>query len=352
MNEPCATVNIYNTLRRVLRAHAALLVIVIMYVGACVVLTRIYKVETHLIYQSYEWFICITVYYLIIYPIHVMVVLHPDRPLTYVWDHVRHITVERLVSFVLVVAFVSTHVAAFMYVKPLIPVLHPFAWDATFARWDIALHGTDAWRLVHPYLSHPLITRVLVKAYITYFFVVFPIVPWQAARRNDSIVRMQFLLTFVLCWVLLGTVAATIFSSAGPCFYHHIVPGSDKYAELMVYLQSPATPASVIVQSQKNLWYFYENHEYGRLFAISAMPSMHVALTFLLVLVSRRRITRVLSIIFTIIVALGCIHFAWHYAVDVYAGIIGAWLIWWIVGLCLRGRLPFSGWRTQDAIRG
>jgi len=35
----------------------------------------------------------------------------------------------------------------------------------------------------------------------------------------------------------------------------------------------------------------------------------------------------------------------------VYAGIIGAWLIWWIVGLCLRGRLPFSGWRTQDAAR-
>lgn len=350
MKEVYAIANIGNVLRQVLRAHASLLVIVSMYVGVCVVLTRIYKVETHLIYQIYEWFICITVYYVIIYPIHVMIILHPDRPLTYVWNHVRHVSAERLVSFILVVTVISAQVAAFMYVKPLIPVLHPFAWDATFARWDMALHGTDPWRLIHSYLAHPLITRVLVKAYILYFFVVFPAVPWQAAKRNDSIVRMQFLLTFVLCWVLLGTVAAIIFSSAGPCFYHHIVPGPDKYAELMAYLQSPAT--SVLMKSQKNLWSFYENHEYGRLFAISAMPSMHVALTFLLVLVARSRITRLLSITFTILVSLACVHFAFHYAIDVYAGIIGAWLIWWIVGLCLRGQLPFSRWRTREVLRG
>jgi hypothetical protein len=180
------------------------------------------------------------------------------------------------------------------------------------------------------------------------FFVVFPAIPCQAAKRNDSIVRIQFLLTFVLCWVLLGTVAATIFSSAGPCFYHHIFPDSDKYAELMAYLHFSATPVDVIVQSQKDLWNYYKNHEYGHLFAISAMPSMHVALMFLLVLVAHRRIARVLSIIFTIVVALACIHLAWHYAIDIYAKIISAWLIWWIVGLCLRDRLLFSRWRTKN----
>jgi hypothetical protein len=341
MNEFCAKASVGKVVRQVLHAHALLLVIVGIYVSACVVLMRIYKVETHLIYQSYEWFLCITVYYLILYPIYVMVVLHPNRPLSYVLNRACHLSMERLISFILVVSVISTQVAVFMYVKPLIPVLHPFAWDATFARLDAALHGTDPWKLVHPYLAHPLIMHVLVRAYVIYFFVIFPAVPWQAAERIDSIVRMQFLLTFVLCWVLLGTVAATIFSSAGPCFYHHIVPGSERYVELMTYLQSPATPAGVIVQSQKDLWHYYENHEYGHLFAISAMPSMHIALTFLLVLVARRRITRVLSIIFTIIVSLACIHLAWHYAIDIYAGIIGAWLIWWIVGLCLRRRMPF-----------
>jgi hypothetical protein len=350
MNEVCIKPNIYNAITRVIRAHAALLLIVGIYVGVCVVLTRIYEVQTHLLYEIYKWFTLITVYYVILYPICVLVVLHPDRPLSYVWNRVRRVSTERFISFVLVVAVISAQIVAFMYVKPLIPVLHPYAWDATFARWDAVLHGTDAWRLVHPYLSHPLIARVLAKAYVLYFFVVFPAVPWQAARRIDSTLRMQFLLTFVLCWVLLGTVAATIFSSAGPCFYHHIVPGSDRYAELMAYLQSPATPAGVIVKSQNNLWYFYENHEYGHLFAISAMPSMHVALTFLLVLVAPGRITRALAIMFTIVVSLACVEFAWHYAIDVYAGIIGAWLIWWIVGLCLRRRLPFSRRCTKSAL--
>ena len=238
-----------------------------------------------------------------------------------------------------------------MYVKPLIPVIHPFEWDETFARWDVVLHGTDAWRLVHPYLAPTIVTQILVTAYVFYFLIVFACFSWQAASLN-SVVRMQFLLTFILCWILLGSVAAIIFSSAGPCFYHNLVPGPDIYSELMAYLRSPATPASVIVESQKNLWYFYENREFGHLFAISAMPSMHVALTFLLVLMARRRITRVLSITFMIIIALGCIHLAWHYAVDVYAGIIGTWLIWWIVGLCLRRHLPFSRWHTQETLRG
>ena len=231
---------------------------------------------------------------------------------------------------------------AFKYVKPLIPLMHPFAWDAQFAHWDTVLHGADPWRLIHPYLAHPIVTWILANTYVSYFYVVFAVVSWQAARRNDSIVRMQFLLTFLLCWVLLGIVAATIFSSAGPCFYRYVVHGSDIYSDLMTYLQSPTTPASTIILTQKHLWYFYENHEYDHLFSISAMPSMHVALTFLLVLVSRRHITRILSVIYTILVAFGCIHFAWHYAIDVYAGIIGAWLIWWIVGLCLHRRLPFK----------
>jgi len=351
MNEVRATANIDDVLRRVLRAHAPLLVIASMYVGACVLLTRIYKVETHLIYHSWKYFIAITVLYFPTYGIYCIVFLRPHRPLSYIWNRVRCVSVERLASFFLVVAIVAVHMVAFRYIKPLIPVVHPFAWDAQFARWDTILHGTDPWRLVHPYLAPPIVMRILVTAYVFYFYAIFTGVSWQAARHNDSKVRMQFLLTFLLCWMLLGTVAATIFSSAGPCFYHHIVPGPDPYAELMAYLQSPATPASVTVQTQKNLWYIYENHEYGHLFSISAMPSMHIALTFLLVLVARSRITRVLSIIFTIVVALGCIHLAWHYAVDVYAGIIGTWLIWWIVGLLLRRRLPFSGWRTQDAAR-
>lgn len=350
MNEVRATADIDDVLRRVLRVHAPLLVIVSMYVGACVVLTQIYEIETNLIYGSFEQFAFITVFYIIIYLIYVLIVLHPHRPVSYLLNQLRNTSTERYVSFFLVIAAISVHITAFKYIKSMIPLINPFSWDSTFARWDAALHGTDAWKIIHPYLSHPIITIILVGAYTLYFFVVLPVVPWYAAKNNSKN-RMQFLLTFALCWVILGSVMAIIFSSAGPCFYNNVIPGSERYAELMSYLHSPTTPASIITDSHINLWNLYTNREYGYHFAISAMPSMHIALTFLLVLVSRRRITRILSIIFTILVALGCVHFAWHYAIDVYVGIIGAWLIWWIVGLCLRRQLPFSRWRTQNAPR-
>jgi hypothetical protein len=340
-----------NIIRRVLLTHAPLLIISSMYSGVYVLLTRRYKVETHLVYHSCKFFLAIIALYFSTYSIFCVIKFRPSRPLSYLWDRVRNVGAERQASFVLVVAIIAVYMVEFMYVKSLIPVMHPFEWDETFARWDAFLHGTDPWRLVQPYLAPTIVTEILVITYVFYFLIIFTCFSWQAASQN-SIVRMQFLLTFILCWILLGTVMATKFSSAGPCFYHHIIPGSDPYSELMAYLESPSTPASITIQTQKWLWYYYENHEYGHLFAISAMPSMHVAVTFLLVLAARNRITRVLSVIFTIAISLACIHLAWHYAIDVYAGIIGTWLIWWIVGLCLRGQLPFFRCRIKDELQG
>jgi len=347
MNEVCATANIYSALRRALRSHSSLLVIVSMYVGVCFTLTRIYGIGTNFIVSSLGQFFFITIFYAIIYLIYVLLYLHPERPITHINFKFRHLSLERIFSFLLAVVAVSVLMASFTYAKSMIPLINPFSWDATFARWDSALHGCDAWKIVHPFLSVPMITRLLVVVYSAYFIIVLPIVPWYAAKANSKR-RMQFLLTFVLCWILLGTVAAIIFSSAGPCFYENIT-GSDRYAELMAYLND--APAKFLTNSQRSLWYRYENRESNYLFAISAMPSMHVALTFLLVLVSQSRLTRALSSIFTVLVALGCVHFGWHYAIDIYAGIIGTLLIWWIVGLCLHGRLPFSRCLTQRELR-
>ena len=166
MNKVCAIAKIDNILRRVLRAHAPLLVIASIYVGACVLLTRIYKVETHLIYHSCKWFIAITGLYFQtcgVYFIVCIVVLRPHRPLSYIWNRVRCVSAERRASFVLVVAIVAVHMIAFMYVKPLIPVMHPFEWDAQFARWDTALHGTDPWRVIHPYLFPKSLVRQIPR---------------------------------------------------------------------------------------------------------------------------------------------------------------------------------------------
>jgi hypothetical protein len=30
------------------------------------------------------------------------------------------------------------------------------------------------------------------------------------------------------------------------------------------------------------------------------------------------------------------VHLGWHYAIDGYAGILGAWLLWWLCGRLVR----------------
>jgi hypothetical protein len=46
--------------------------------------------------------------------------------------------------------------------------------------------------------------------------------------------------------------------------------------------------------------------------------------------------------LFAMIILVGSVHLAWHYAVDGYAGIIGACLIWALVGAVLRRQSVFA----------
>ena len=72
-------------------------------------------------------------------------------------------------------------------------------------------------------LGHPPITRAIDFAYVPVLLVVLiSLVVWQG-WTSDRQLRQQFLLTFVLAWIALGTVLATILSSAGPCYYGMVV---------------------------------------------------------------------------------------------------------------------------------
>jgi hypothetical protein len=48
--------------------------------------------------------------------------------------------------------------------------------------------------------------------------------------------RRQFLIAFILCWALIGNLAATLMASVGPCFYDFFY-GEGPYAGLMTYLR-------------------------------------------------------------------------------------------------------------------
>jgi hypothetical protein len=67
---------------------------------------------------------------------------------------------------------------------------------------------------------------------------------------------------------------------------------------------------------------------------------MHVALATLFALVCwrTRRWLGIIMSIYVLVILVGSVHLAWHYAVDGYVSIAGMILIWWTVGRALARR--------------
>ena len=73
--------------------------------------------------------------------------------------------------------------------------------------------------------------------YNGWFFFVFGVLLWQILDVSNRRRREVYLISYILCWVVNGTILATIFSSAGPAFFGRIYPGLENpYQPLMSYL--------------------------------------------------------------------------------------------------------------------
>jgi hypothetical protein len=236
---------------------------------------------------------------------------------------------------------------SFFVLKDEIPALHPFSWDRTFMAWGKWLSfGDMPWRLLHPIVGYPPVTTALSIVYEAWFPAMFACFAWQAFASRGTAVRAQYLLAFAFCWFLGGNVLATVFSSAGPCFYGHLVPGPDPYADQMAYLRAASQHWPVLsVGIQDALWTAYKTG-HGQISGISAMPSMHVTIAVLMALLGWRvnRRAGMLFTIFAVLIFVGSIALAWHYAVDGLAGIVLA-VTFWLAAGCLAKR--WSAWCGQ-----
>jgi len=213
--------------------------------------------------------------------------------------------------------------------------IHPFAWDATFMRADqIIGFGTPYWQRLQPVLGYPLLTAIFGFAYAAWFCAMFGCLFWQLSRPRTDPLRSQFLLAFAFAWFLSGFVIATVFSSAGPCFYSHIAPGPDPYAPLLQYLRHTSAHWPIwTLDAQDMLWKSYVTGK-GDIQGISAMPSMHLTIAALLALLGWRT-NRYMGIGFTAFattIFLGSIMLGWHYSVDGIAGVALAIGFWFVAG--------------------
>lgn len=326
-----------------LRTHSLFIAIVFVYVIAAWITAHIYHATDRLSVNLYSrmLFILIAVFLAVIfvpYALHVMLRIRPERPLHYAFDDVkaRYLGGERLFNGLVPIFCLPPFMSAFSSLKTMIPIINPFSWDPAFARLDLLVHGGNhPWQLLQPVLGYPIVTFLINFFYNLWFFVMFGVLFWQAFSLANPRLRMQYLLTFQISWIVLGGLAAVAFSSGGPCFYGRLVEGPDPYEPLMKYLWSAKQSYPLwALDIQEELWAGYQSTSVAPLCGITAMPSMHVssALVFALVgLRSSRRIGIPLAIMAGLVM-IGCVHLGWHYAVDAYAAIIGTWLIWWTVG--------------------
>jgi len=228
---------------------------------------------------------------------------------------------------------------AFTEMKSVIPLLNPYGWDVAFMKLDRAIHfGQDPWRLLQPLFGSTAAIVVLNFVYNLWFFVMFGF--WLASgwTKNDNSWERQFLLSFIWCWIIGGTLLATIFSSMGPAFYDLIDSTANPFAAQMSFLQGINESHEVLaLGTQDLLRESYLNPASGGLSGISAMPSLHNATSTLFMLAAYRihKMFGHVMLVFLLCIVIGSVHLAWHYAVDAYAGILIAIIIWKLSGWAL-----------------
>lgn len=151
---------------------------------------------------------------------------------------------------------------------------------------------------------------------------------WFCVTPRAEALRVRFVMTFMLAWVLIGNVVAGWVLTAGPALYGLATGDHDRFADVTAFLQS--TP-NATAATQDYLWTMHAAGTSGLGSGISAFPSMHVAVTTVcaLFLSEFDRRLRVPAWGYVALICASSVYLGWHYAVDGYAAIVLTIAIYW-----------------------
>lgn len=285
-----------------------------------------------------------TVMLVIAVAIHLAIHFAATRSLDKSLDHVfsKVLCAENLLRALPMVLLIKLFLLTFSSFKTNIPDMNPFSWDPAFAALDKMLHfGSAPWELVARFTGYGAFTVFIDSVYYVWFPVIFVCAAVAVIAPGKSPLRHQYLLTFILSWLIIGSLAALLLSSAGPIFYERVTGSAAEFAGLTANLERVhAADMLNTILVRDELWRTHVTAETGFVTGISAMPSMHNSVCVLMFLAARR-INRMLAFAagaFAIVIFIGSVHLGWHYAADGYLAAALTVMIWKVSGMIAEGR--------------
>ncbi len=148
-------------------------------------------------------------------------------------------------------------------------------------------------------------------------------------------VKSRVLIAYALAWFMLGMVAATLLSSAGPIF-HDRVFGGDSFAALHDTLRKRG--AWMVLAESNRMWASLASARPGLVAGISAVPSIHVAVSVWMFLAARTMAPRAApyAAVYATLIWIGSVQLGWHYVSDGVAGALGMLAIWAVISARVR----------------
>jgi hypothetical protein len=324
----------------VLLEHLPIFMVIALYYGYSIFIEHLlnykYKLTINIdILNMFSWFTLLTLCFFFIAHFAVRVINDDIPGLAPKWHDIanNYLTIRNIGGFILIYTLFPIVAHIFSFLKGMIPFLWPYDWDVTFMEWDYILHlHQHPWLLFNGILQNHILLKFFDLSYASWYFFVHVITFWLAWSRR-RILRLQFFVCNLFILFIIGNCLATVFSSAGPCYYTNVaqVEGDNPYAPLMKRLhdfneQNPL----VALTLQKKLLDDYNQQGRGDFLAISAMPSVHVAYVTMFAL-TFASLSFTLGLIFWIywaIIQLGSVILGWHYAIDGYFATLLTIALW------------------------
>lgn len=208
--------------------------------------------------------------------------------------------------------------------KQVVLPMRGFVWDRSLAHIGRMIIGVSPWRVTHALFGSLPATRFLDSVYSLWMILIFAFPMVVAVGFGNSRIRFRLLSSWLAAWVVIGTLAAWVFASAGPVYFNALIGHDASYAELQLRLASLERLAEAqgrplaALQFQPILLDAFRLHTFAPAGGISAMPSMHVALATLLAIggFQRNRAWGSILATYALLIWIASIHFGWHYFVD------------------------------------